>query len=209
MKTSSIDVWFLTISLFLAVFFWYVMFLLRPFNFWAEMAGATLFLGGVGIYRMGSTLGFRRLRTPRAWALGIGSALVLYLIFLLGKVLSQRIFPFSSEEISIIYTYRTEGNPLVVLLLLLFLIGPCEEIYWRGFVQSSLSSLLGKFQGFLITSLFYGLIHLWAGNLMLFLAALVCGLSWGWLYQKQRELAPVIISHALWDALIFVILPVQ
>jgi len=209
MKTSSIDVWFLAFSLLFAAFFWYVMFLWNPYNFWVEMTGATLFLGGVAIYRIRSTLGLHRLWTLRAWILGISSALVLYLLFWLGKSLSQWILPSSPTEISAIYSYRDQAYPWVVLLLLLFPIGPCEEIFWRGFVQSSLSRFFGRNSGLAVTSILYGLVHIWTGNLMLLLAALTCGFFWGWLYQRQGELAPVIISHALWDALIFVVIPIH
>ncbi len=208
-KIRTTDAWFLALSLLLAVFFWYIMFLMRPFNFWAEMTGSTLFLGGLAVYRMRSTLSLGSLCTFRAWIVGIGSALFLYLFFWVGNALSHRILPFSTTEISTIYAFRAEGDPLVVLVLLLFPIGPCEEIFWRGFVQSVLSTWLGKGYGFLAASLLYGMIHVWAGNLMLLLAALVCGFFWGWLYLRLGDLAPVIISHALWDALIFVILPVQ
>lgn len=209
MKTSPIDAWFLALGLFFAAFFWYIMFLLKPLNFWAEMAGSTLFLGGFAVYRMRLPLGLRRLWTLRAWILGVGSALFLYLVFWLGKLLSPWIFSLNSNEISAIYAFRDQGHPWVILLLLLFVIGPCEEIFWRGFVQSSLSEFFGKSRGFVFASLLYGLVHVWGANLTLMLAALTCGFFWGWLYLRQGELAPVIISHALWDALIFVVLPVQ
>lgn len=209
MKRSTLDAWLLILSLVLAAVLWTIIFLLKPFNFWAEMTASTLFLGGFAIYRMRSSLGLNSLWTRRAWTLGIASALFLYLVFWLGEFLSSRVFFSSSHEISAIYSFRNQGNPWVILLLLLFVIGPCEEIFWRGFVQSSLSRIFGKVRGFVFVSMLYGLVHVWGANLMLVLAALTCGFFWGWLYQRKGELAPVIISHALWDALIFVILPLQ
>jgi membrane protease YdiL (CAAX protease family) len=199
----------LALGLLFAAFFWYVMFRLSPFNFWAEMTFSTVFLGGFAIWRLKSTLTLRDLGTVRAWALGIASAVCLYLVFWVGKSLSSWILSSSPREISDIYSYRAQGEPWVILLLLLFVIGPCEEIFWRGFVQSSLSKTSGKVRGFLIASALYGLVHVWAGNLMLLVAAFTCGLFWGWLYLKQEKLASVIISHALWDALVFVVLPLQ
>ncbi len=209
MRIPTIDTLLLPLSLVAAFVLWYVIFDLSPFNFWTELASATLLLGGIAIYRMGSSLRLNQVWTLRAWIIGTVSALILYLVFWIGGILSQWTLPTSSGEISTIYAYRGDMPPWVILLVLLFPIGPCEEIFWRGFVQSSLSKKYGKNRGLLAASLLYGLVHVWAGNLMLLLAALTCGFFWGWLYQREEELVPVIISHALWDVLIFVVIPVQ
>jgi membrane protease YdiL (CAAX protease family) len=42
---------------------------------------------------------------------------------------------------------------------------------------------------------------------MLLVAAGVCGLFWGLLYWREQNLIPVIISHSLWDVMIFVLFP--
>lgn len=71
------------------------------------------------------------------------------------------------------------------LQLLLVLIGPAEEFFWRGYVQKTMSEKMGA-------------------N-----AALVAGGVWGLIYRIKPSLLPaLIISHALWDALVFVILPI-
>jgi membrane protease YdiL (CAAX protease family) len=209
MKTSPTNGWSLPLGLLLAASFWYVIFRLQPVNFWAEMTASTLLLAGFARWRVGSTLGLGGLRKLRPWLLGIGSAVCLYLVFWLGKSLSSWFFSLSAQEISAIYAYRDQAPPWIILLLLVFVIGPCEEIFWRGFVQSSLSRSLGRAQGLIFASALYGIVHIWGGNLMLLLAALTCGFFWGWLYHRQKELAPVIVSHAVWDALVFVVIPVQ
>jgi membrane protease YdiL (CAAX protease family) len=94
-------------------------------------------------------------------------------------------------------------------LLLLFVIGPSEEIFWRGFVQDTLAQKFGDNSGWIIASLVYGGVHIAAWNFMLFAAALVCGLFWGWVFKKYKSLWPGIISHAIWDLTIFVLIPVR
>jgi membrane protease YdiL (CAAX protease family) len=42
---------------------------------------------------------------------------------------------------------------------------------------------------------------------MLILAAAVCGVFWGGLYLRFRSPLLNIVSHTLWDLLVFVILP--
>ena len=89
----------------------------------------------------------------------------------------------------------------------MFLIGPAEEIYWHGFVQRRLVGRYGGRAGVLGTAAVYALVHAVSLNPMLILAAGVCGLYWGLLYQREQNLIPLIISHSLWDLLIFVLFP--
>jgi membrane protease YdiL (CAAX protease family) len=53
----------------------------------------------------------------------------------------------------------------------------------------------------------YALVHLPTMNLPLILTALIGGLVWGYIYEQTRTLWPTIISHVLFDLLIFVIAP--
>ena len=137
------------------------------------------------------------------------SALVLYGIFWIGKEVSAVIFQFASKEISSIYFNKTQLPTFVIRLLLFFVMGPTEEVYWHGFVQRSFSCRFGPTAGVLLTSAVYAVVHVVALNTMLFIAAAVCGLFWGWLYQREQSLIPVIISHSLWDLVIFVLFPLS
>ncbi|HUJ90177.1 MAG TPA: CPBP family intramembrane glutamic endopeptidase [Syntrophorhabdales bacterium] len=138
---------------------------------------------------------------------GILSAVLLYAIFWVGREVSTALFPFAAREIGNVYVTKAELNPAAIGLLLFFIMGPAEEIYWRGFVQETLSGRFGQTTGLLATSAIYALIHIFAFNVMLFVAAAVCGLFWGLLYLRERSLVPVILSHALWDLMTFVLFP--
>lgn len=94
-------------------------------------------------------------------------------------------------------------------LLILLLIGPGEEFFWRGFIQRRWQNRFGPLAGWVLASALYSLVHLGSGNVMLVLAALVCGLFWGGLYLRCRSLLSVAVSHALWDILIFVLFPLE
>jgi len=62
-------------------------------------------------------------------------------------------------------------------------------------------------KAFLISALLYTGVDILTMNFMLIIASLVCGLFWGYLYQRDKSIYPVIISHAVWDLTAFVILP--
>ncbi|WP_367179347.1 CPBP family intramembrane glutamic endopeptidase [Clostridium sp.] len=147
--------------------------------------------------------------TIRHKLIGIFSAIVLYIIFYLRNIISGFIFPFKDSQVLFVYSNRYNGNLIWIGLLLLFIIGPGEELYWRGFIQNTLSKKMGETKGYVISVLLYAGVHIITGNVMLVIAALVCGIFWGWLYKKEKSLLPVIISHAIWDLTIFVIFPLM
>ena len=94
-------------------------------------------------------------------------------------------------------------------MALLTWIGPAEEVFWRGFVQRRFGLSLGGWRAFWLTTAIYALVHIWSLNLMLMLAATLCGLFWGWMYRRYRNVWPGLISHAIWDCLIFVVIPLS
>ena len=68
----------------------------------------------------------------------IAGAALLWVIFWIGKYLSVRWFGFAAGQIDSIYMIKDGENPLLLSLLLLFIIGPAEEIFWRGCLQRHL-----------------------------------------------------------------------
>ena len=87
---------------------------------------------------------------------------------------------------------------------------PAEEIFWRGYIQKSLSSKWTPTIGFIITTLVYSLVHISKFNFMLIMAAAVAGFIWGLAYRFFPErLGAIIISHALWDCAVFIWFPIM
>lgn len=190
-----------------AFLLWFLTFAVHRGNFWLKLSCSALLLALLALkslLKRGEKLFHVRVRFV---VVGILSAVLLYAIFWLGREISTALFPFASREIGNVYVTKAELNPAAIGLLLFFIMGPAEEIYWRGFVQKTLSRRLGRTTGLLITSAVYALIHIFAFNFMLFVAAAVCGLFWGLLYLREGSLVPVMLSHALWDLMTFVLFP--
>ena len=64
--------------------------------------------------------------------LGIGIAVALWGIFWLGDKISQLIFNFARPQVDLISGMKEGENAWLLTVLMLFLIGPAEEIFWRG-----------------------------------------------------------------------------
>lgn len=210
----------LTLSIALAFVLWTLMF--SPWTasfipFWPTMCVSALIL---------STLAFlftertprepkpdKRVPILRLWMenilIGIAIAAVLWGVFWLGDKVSQWMFPsFARTQVNSIYGMKTDINPWLLSCLLLFLIGPAEELFWRGYVQKALMKRWNIWGAVLAIAL-YALVHLFSLNFMLIMAALVCGVVWGGLfYLFPRCFPALVISHALWDAAVFVWFPI-
>ena len=180
-------------------------------NFWYTMTASALILilmaWSRGRDSQFSIFNFRF--SIRQLLLGIALAAALWGVFWVGDKLSSLMFGFARGQVDSIYGMKTGIQPWIIALLLLFIIGPAEELFWRGFVQQQLSSHWGENWGFVVTTAIYTLIHLWSFNFMLIMAALVCGIVWGGLYRLQPKWLPaLVVSHAVWDACVFVVFPI-
>ena len=174
-------------------------------NFWLKIGVSVVI---VSLY----SLFWQRPKIPvrlRSFLLGLFSALVLYSIFLLGNKLAPFILPGAKTQVGGIYSLGAGANRVYIFLLLFFITGPGEEIFWRGFLQDRLMERWGKFVGYLMTTALYAGVHVFSWNLMLILAALVAGAFWGILYLWKRDLLVQITSHSFWSAVIFAVAPVQ
>jgi membrane protease YdiL (CAAX protease family) len=194
----------------LAAALWFVMF--APWtrglvNFWAAMLASTIVLGGAALWlgraERAQVYAFR----PAHILLGLGAVAFLYGFFFLGRLVATAVLPFAAGQIQNVYATKAQAPPWLICTLLLGWIGPAEEIFWRGFVQQRLMQRYGPWPGLVATTAIYALVHVWSGNFMLVMAAAIAGAFWGLLFMRCKSLWPGIISHAIWDALIFVIAP--
>jgi hypothetical protein len=184
---------------------------LGPLDFWAWLAANAVLVVALGLVL---DRGYAaRLRRDAASAplrkimIGIASAALLYAVFAASRLLALRLFPFAANGIAGVYALKS-GVPLLrVVLLVALVIGPAEELFWRGFFQHNVAETAGRRRGFVLAALLYAAVHLASGNVMLVLAAAVCGLFWGWLYLRFRSPLANIVSHTLWDLAVFVVFP--
>jgi len=192
--------------------FWFVLFspaMSGAVDFWLVMILATGLLSGCALFIQRNKQPFGRPFRPIDLVWGVAGAIVLYGVFFLGNGLIRQVLSFGENEIGRIYGIREGYSPVLIALWLFFWIGPAEEIFWRGFLQRRLGEKLGETKGYVLASCLYGLGHCWSMNLTLLLAALVCGFFWGWMFRRTRSLWPGLISHAVWDVLIFVVFPLS
>ncbi len=80
-----------------------------------------------------------------------------------------------------------------------------EELFFRGIVQSMLRKYIGKpWPAVIITSVIFGLLHYDTPQNVP--ALILFGAVLGYLYERSGRLYPAIVTHALFNALPFVVL---
>ncbi len=171
------------------------------------MTFAGLTLGSLALWREPK---LRELRpTGGDLAAGASSAAGLYAIFRVGDVLARKIMPAGAENIGDIYELRNLEPHARIAARLAAVIGPAEELFWRGFVQARLAERLGDTRGAAAASAVYGGAHLVTGNPTLLGAATMAGAYWGGLARLGMSMEALIASHLIWDITIFLVAPTQ
>ena len=199
------------IGILIATVLWGVMF--SPWtaphvNFWITMTISGIILTSYSLWADKTCLKPIRLGLVDI-LLGIGIAVALWGVFWIGDKLSSLMFDFARPQVDTIYGMKDGENPWILSFLLLFIIGPAEEIFWRGYLQNNLSKRFSPNMGFILTTLAYSLVHILKFNFMLIMAAAVAGFIWGLLYRFfPNRLGAIVLSHALWDCAVFIWFPI-
>jgi len=205
---STICVLLLALALFVPLF---ITSGVGPFDFWWWMTANLVILLTVVQF---ADPGWRAVLVAdlkehplRKVALGVFSAVALYVVFWVGNKACRYILAGAGQEISAIYAFKDQAPALRIVLLMIFVIGPGEELFWRGFLQRRLGDALDERSGWLLATAAYTAIHLAGGNPILVLAAGVCGLFWGWLYRRHGSMLLNAVSHTVWDIAAFLLFP--
>lgn len=173
-------------------------------RFWSRMTRTGAGMAATGL--LGSRAARRARIRPRDVVAGAGSGAILYLVFRAGDPIARRLLPRGDAEIRGLYELGAL-RPRPELAARLALVGPAEELFWRGFVQDALMARHGRWRGAAFATIAYAGAHVVTGNLVLVVAAGVAGAQWSALYAAGMPLGALAVSHAAWDLWIFLVRP--
>ena len=194
----------------LAAVLWFVMFVLKPFNFWAMMVFSTSLLSVIS-YISNKDQFKKEYFNLKEIGIGVGSAVLLYFVFFTGKIIldNMGIIPNHGQNISSVYANKGVIPGWLVGMLLFFPIGFGEEYFWRGYLQRYFQGRFGKWAALALTVFFYTAVHIPAMNPVLLLAAFLVGIYWGLIFIWRGNIVAALISHMVWDPLIFIVFPLN
>jgi membrane protease YdiL (CAAX protease family) len=180
-----------------------------PYLVSAALQFVGFLLAGVGylVWADDRALVSLRLPTLREVGLVVGGFVA---IFVANVGLNQLIelLGLETAENSVITVGR--ANPEVFLVMVpisLLLVGPGEELLFRGVVQGLFKRAYGPIPAILITSVLFGVAHYLAlsgsGKVVYVAVAAILGLVLGTVYELSDNVAVPALTHGLWNAYLF------
>ena len=163
--------------------------------------GITLFFAK----EKGATLQKLGLKKPSLKIILIVSAVAVVLIFLAGiiSLFEEMVFgpdPMANELLTALLPH----NIFQLMLLIgfsLVLVGPAEELAFRGFIQRGVSTSYGKIPGLIIASLMFGLLH-GLNSIRAVIPVTMISLILGYIWQKtDGNTTACAWTHGLYDAI--------
>ncbi len=175
----------------------------RTYGLWGAL-GVTAALLAVVVLVLEGRAVIGRGPHARLWPLGIGAGLVMALgtTALFGPAVKA--FPTLFADVSRLYgAFGDPGSPSALLLLPVIVI--CEEMVWRGAVQSALAVRMRWLPAAVVGALVYALAHAPFGSPALVLTCAVAGLCWGALRGLTDSLLASMAAHLVWDFAVLVV----
>jgi hypothetical protein len=164
----------------------------------------------LGTLALAGEADLRRTRVrARDVALGLASAAGLYGVFRVGDRAARRVMPKGDQEIDEVYALRSLRPRGEIAARLALVIGPAEELFWRGFVQRGMQRRLGRLRGAVMAAGAYSGAHVVTGNATLVGASATAGVYWSALAAAGMPMGALVVSHVAWDVWIFLIQPTQ
>ncbi|MBM4764330.1 type II CAAX endopeptidase family protein [Bacillus sp. B15-48] len=137
---------------------------------------------------------------------GLLTGVGLFLVFWLGNLLIHLFKLPLGGQVSRLFN-QLSPDTIWHYLILIIILAPGEEIFWRGFIQKRILRYTGVWTSIVLSTLLYASVQLYSGQFILVIAALVGGIVWSALYAWKRSIRLVIVSHIAFDLLLFALLP--
>ncbi len=93
--------------------------------------------------------------------------------------------------------YQGNIKSLESILIMVAVIAPCEELFFRGFIQYNLSFFLGKYGGIIAAALLYSITGIAAHSLYLSVLFFIIGIIIGLIYSRVKSLVQAVLLHII------------
>lgn len=99
------------------------------------------------------------------------------------------------------------ANMVTLVIIMFVFVGLVEELIFRSILQTKLQQSMEPWEGLLLASVLFGIMHSGYGSVSELLFATAAGLIIGYLYQKTGSLPFITVIHGTTNVLLFGLLP--
>lgn len=149
---------------------------------------------------------YDEMTTGKSLVYGVAGGTVIYGLFAAGFQM-LKVFPIEVEPSVAAFLSAFSPTSIWHYLLLMFIIVPGEEFFWRGFIQQKFKQYVPTPVAILIASLLFGgavgIGGFWPG----IVAGIVAGGVLGILYEWKKSMPALIVTHLVMIVLLFLIFP--
>ncbi len=201
-ENKGVKFWKILLGLVIAATGSYFLFQKELLPFWLMAAGITLLLAVYAILIAGKPFNWIDWH-PLFVLIGVGIALLFTLFYYLILHLLDFFWPILPHAFSYLTVLKGQWNLTGISLLLFFIIAPCLELFWRGFIQRWAMNRWGGQIGCLLTVLFYVAVFAYSLDWLLIISAFATAVFFGIFYAWTKNIVPCIVAHSFWLALLF------
>ncbi|TQR11663.1 CPBP family intramembrane glutamic endopeptidase [Psychrobacillus soli] len=171
--------------------------------FWYFYTFTTLFLMSLAYY---SAKIEDELNTIHYLILSIAFGALTYALLFIGYKLVD-FTSFTSTKSINSFIRKFGPSSIWHFFLLLFIIAPGEEIFWRGFIQQQLKKYLPPVFAIVVGAALFSFSFAFSGFWLGVLAAFIIGLVFGLLYEWKKSMPLIILAHIIMLILLFLVIP--
>jgi membrane protease YdiL (CAAX protease family) len=132
-------------------------------------------------------LGLKKINAKTALLVSVAG---IALIFIAGIIAAAEIAIFGPDPMAEELTLAVQPRDLIQLVILVAfnfaLVGPAEELAFRGFIQKGFTNSFGKTAGLLTTAILFGLLH-GLNSLYSIAPILAVALVFGYVWQRTND----------------------
>lgn len=98
-------------------------------------------------------------------------------------------------------------NLLKLTVVMVFFVGLVEEVIFRSFIQTRFNKIFGAWEGILLSSMLFGIMHSGYGSFDVVLYTTFVGVIIGYMFYKTRSLPLITLTHGFLNVFLFAVIP--
>ena len=178
-------------------------------NVWLTIGASAVLLLATTTLGRGELPLWGKFPPARAIAVGVGAGGLMALVTHLAYPPVAELVPSIATEVGGLYAdLRQTPGPVLGAPLLLLAVA-AEEAVWRGVLVRQMEKSRGPLAIVLVATMAYAVPQAFSGSWVLVLVALGCGAFWTFLRVWSGSVVVPALTHAVWNLVVFVALPLQ